>query len=291
MARIRILGEGDEPALENFLRERPDTSMFLRSNLHAAGIVHTGEPYTADYAAALDGDAVVAVAAHSWGGNLVLEAPRALAELVRAVAAHSGRGVDGIVGVAAQVREARSALGLESASVSLDSTEDLLGLDLDALAVPDELSAEGTRCRLPEPRELDLLTAWRVAYEMEALGALDDALLRRRCRESIELYQQGERHFVLEQAGRLVSYSAFNAALEDCVQIGGVYTPPELRRGRRARCVVAGSLLQARGAGVRRSVLFTATDNRAAQRAYRALGYERVGNYGILHFAKSQRPG
>jgi predicted GNAT family acetyltransferase len=35
-------------------------------------------------------------------------------------------------------------------------------------------------------------------------------------------------------------------------------------------------------------VLFTETDNHPAQAAYRALGYERVGDYGMLLFAEPQ---
>jgi predicted GNAT family acetyltransferase len=38
---------------------------------------------------------------------------------------------------------------------------------------------------------------------------------------------------------------------------------------------------------VRRSILFTEEENRAAQAAYRALGYERVGDYGIVTFART----
>ena len=80
--------------------------------------------------------------------------------------------------------------------------------------------------------------------------------------------------------------SAFNAALPDMVQIGGVYTPPALRGHGYGRAVVAGSLLEARADGVERSILFTAAGNAPAQRAYRALGYRVVGRYGVVVFAE-----
>ena len=264
--------------------------MFLRSNLRLSGIVHTGEPYSADYVGAYDTGQLVAVAAHSWGGNLLIEAPRELEALVCAALEHSRRELRGVVGSGEQVQATRQALGLSGAETTLDSREDLFALDLGDLVVPPGLSAPGRSCRPPRESELELLTQWRVAYEMEALGAQDGAELRRTSREEIERYQRDARHWVLEEAGRPVSYSAFNAQLPDCVQIGGVYTPPSLRRGRRARAVVAGSLLLARAAGATRSLLFTATDNHAAQRAYRALGYECVGDYAILLFAQPQRP-
>jgi ribosomal protein S18 acetylase RimI-like enzyme len=53
--------------------------------------------------------------------------------------------------------------------------------------------------------------------------------------------------------------------------------------------VVAGSLLDARAQGVARGVLFTAEENRPAQRAYQALGFRVVGDYGLLGFAEAQR--
>jgi predicted GNAT family acetyltransferase len=78
--------------------------------------------------------------------------------------------------------------------------------------------------------------------------------------------------------------------LPDCVQVGGVYTPPELRGRGYARAVVAASLLAARDAGVERSILFTGQDNDFARRAYLALGYEVVGEYGIAFFAPEADP-
>jgi predicted GNAT family acetyltransferase len=68
------------------------------------------------------------------------------------------------------------------------------------------------------------------------------------------------------------------------VQIGGVWTPPPLRSQGFARAAVAGALLAARARGVPRSVLFTEEDNHPAKAAYRALGYQRVGDYGMVMF-------
>ena len=90
---------------------------------------------------------------------------------------------------------------------------------------------------------------------------------------------------MLERDGAPVAYAAYNAAVPTCVQIGGVWTPPDLRGQGFARAVVAGSLLAARERDVQRSVLFTEVDNHFAKSAYRALGYERIGDYGMVMFA------
>ena len=71
------------------------------------------------------------------------------------------------------------------------------------------------------------------------------------------------------------------------VQIGGVWTPRALRGLGYARCAVAGSLHHARDREVRSAILFTDEKNVPAQRSYVALGFEPVGDYGIVFFASA----
>jgi predicted GNAT family acetyltransferase len=131
---------------------------------------------------------------------------------------------------------------------------------------------------------MERLVEWRAAYHVEALGERDDAELRRRVRDDLREYADAGLHWVLERDAEIVAYSAFNAALPDCVQVGGVFTPPALRGRGYGRAVVAGTLLEARRRGVARSVLFTDPDNAPARTAYRALGYREVGDYGLVLF-------
>jgi len=209
---------------------------------------------------------------------------------VRAAVAASGRGVTGVIGVDAQARAARRVLGLEGAATTLDSREDLFVLALDALRVPAPLATGSFACRPPRQDELPSLAGWRHDYRVEAIGERAGAALRARAAEEVALGQRLARHFVLEDAGRLVAYAAYNAQTPGCVQIGGVWTPPALRGRGYARAVVAGALLRARERGVARSVLFTPTGNAAAQAAYRALGYQRIGDYALILFAEPQQP-
>ena len=77
-----------------------------------------------------------------------------------------------------------------------------------------------------------------------------------------------------------MAYTAFNARLPDVVQVGGVWTPPDMRGRGYARCAVAASLLQARAEGARRAILFT--NSASGARAYEALGFARTGQFGLL---------
>lgn len=285
---MQVLGPGDEPALAAFCEAHADTTLFFQSNVAAVGLVDRGASYQGTYAAAFEGGAITAVAAHFWNGNLILEAPRHLEAVARAAIAASGRSLAGLVGPWAQVSAARRALGVADAPTAMDSPDELFALSLDRLRVPDLLARGAARCRVPHDEELDQVIAWREDYCVELLGQTRGPELSERTRGEILRNQAEGRNFVLETAGEIVSYSGYNASTPRCVQIGGVWTPVALRSRGYARAAVAGSLLLARERGVTRSILFTGVENPAAQAAYRALGYERIGDYGLVLFAEQQ---
>jgi predicted GNAT family acetyltransferase len=103
-----------------------------------------------------------------------------------------------------------------------------------------------------------------------------------RVRANVERKQAQGLTWVLEDSGHPVSTSGFNTTTAEVVQIGGVYTPPELRSRGYGRAVVAASLLDARAEGAERSILFTGVDNIPAQRSYESLGYRHIGDYRLL---------
>jgi ribosomal protein S18 acetylase RimI-like enzyme len=283
---VRTLSTGDEPALEAFLRRYAASSMFLRANSRAAGLVDRGEPLQGTYVAAVDGGAIVGVAAHFWNGMLVLQAPdpRAIEPVARAAVARSGRELRGFVGPHAQCFAARSALGLADRDAALDSREELYALYLDDLRVPEDLAAGRVVCRFPRADELDIVADWRSDYSIEALGLTGGPELSATSRVEVGRLQEESSQWILEDRGRPVSYSAFNARLPDVVQVGGVWTPKELRGRGYGRAVVAGSLLDARAEGAASAVLFTGEENVPARRAYEALGFRVVGDYALIIF-------
>jgi uncharacterized protein len=105
-----------------------------------------------------------------------------------------------------------------------------------------------------------------------------------KARRAAAVVERGEA-FLLEAEGCPVSLCTHAARAAGAVQVGGVWTPPELRGRGHARAVVAGALLAARSAGARRGVLFPGDHNVPALRAYRALGFRPVGDYGVVRLA------
>ena len=282
MATFRMLGPGDEKALEAFLLTHADSSMFLRSNLRAGGLVYQGKPYQADYMAMWSGNQIAGVAAHAWNGHFLLQAPEQVTELMHAFAQHIKRPVKGIIGPMSQVVGARMALGFSNAPTVLESREDLFSLKLSQLALPEALRIGRFQCRHSRKEDMDLLIQWRVAYNIDAIHEKETPDLWRSSRQGIERIHSEGSLWVLLDGDRLVSMTAFNARLPDCVQVGGVWTPPELRGLGYARCAVAGSLLEAREKGADRAILFT--EDAAACRTYLALGFRIIGDYGLVLF-------
>jgi ribosomal protein S18 acetylase RimI-like enzyme len=284
---LRLLGSGDEAALDGFLAQYADTSMFLRANARSAGLTDHGEPMQGTYVAVIEAGRISGVAAHCWNGMVLVQAPNGRAAAVaREAVRRSGRAVTGLSGPWDQVVDARRALDLGAAPVAKDSRDELYVLDLSRLAVPGELAAGRLRCRHPAPGEIDLLVDWRVRFAVEALGATDGPELHRSSRADVLLQHQRGGDWVLLAGPAPVSYSVFNAMLPEIVQIGGVWTPPDLRGRGYARSVVAGSLLAARKQGVGRAVLFADPHNAAARAAYLALGFRIVGDYGLVLLAE-----
>lgn len=295
MVTLKILQLGDEELLESFISQHINTSMFLRSNLQAAGLVDGNQRYQGTYIAAFENQEIKAVAAHYWNGMIVVQAPVYLEEVVKAVVEKSNRVISGITGEAKQVKLTRKALQLENRPTQLNDDEILFSLALDKLQLPPALTSGKVQCRHPLSEELELLTQWNVAYCVETLGDTETPKLVAKCRQRIESTQAQARHWVLvaennkkNKENKLVSYSAFTAGLPDIVQIGGVYTPPSLRGKGYAKCVLAGSLFDAKSQGVYQALLFTSKNNLAAQAVYRGIGFQETGEeYGLLLFKDS----
>lgn len=282
---LRLLRPGDEAVLEAFLARHAASSMFLRANLRNAGLDDRGAVYQGTYAALMAGGAIAGVAAHFWNDMLVLQAPDGAERVAAAAVEASGRRVAGILGPLAQARTARLALGFATRATSTDSEEVLFRLALDRLRVPEALAKGRVAFRPAKGDEHGLLAEWRMAYAQETFRREASTALGRASRAEVERLADEGVLFVLEQEGQPVSCCSFNARLPEMVQIGNVFTPPQQRQRGYARAVVAGALQLARGQGVREAILFTGGHNEAAQRAYRGIGFEAVGDYALILFA------
>ena len=285
MSIIRSLGPEDMPKAEAFLGhpDRADSSMFLRSGMREGG-------YRAVFGS-FDGDALTGVAGLSVNGYTAVQAPATAALFAPYIAAASQefqRSIAGINGPAAHVPPLRTALGAADWPVTLDVREGLYALDVAQMTVPEPLRQGTLQCRLARAEEAELLTDWYVDYDCEALHVPPSAAGREASRARMNRGMSAGGLWVLTRDDQPVAMSAFNARLDDTVQIGGVWTPPALRGRGYARAVVAGSLRAVEPQGVCRALLFTQVP--AAIKAYTSIGFALVGDYYLLNFAMPTIP-
>lgn len=257
-----------------------DSSLYLRYFLAQGGLVDEGKQLQGTYAAAFLGTDVVGVAMHNWQGAVFLQAPDHAAELANAVVKASGRTLIALLGPFPQVEEAHRGLGGRPASKR--SKEGLFALSIDETIGVDLVSAPLV-CRQARSEDLALLIDWRFRYEMESTGLPSTGGTREFARKAIEGHVGREEAFLLEADGEPVSLCTRTARAFESIQIGGVWTPPEFRNRGYSRAVVAGTLREAARDGVTRAVLFT--ENPAARQSYEALGFRRIGDYGITIYS------
>jgi RimJ/RimL family protein N-acetyltransferase len=284
-SELKLLQAGDEAEYFAFLERSLESSLFLIGNVERAGLDYHGQPFQGTYVAHHADGVITAIAGHAWNGVVMLQGDVGLEQAARRALELSGRQLKGFIGPLDLTRRARLALGASELHTAADKPENLYALTLAELVVPSLLSRAGIELRRPTADEADgVLTDFRVNYHVETLGAEARPALAEQAREEIRRLVRDERAWVLLDQGRLVAFTGFNTRTRGVAQVGGVWTPPELRSRGYARAAVAGSLLAERAAGTRRSVLFTGQANTPAIRAYQALGFEAIGEFGLVLF-------
>ncbi len=279
----RALGPGDEAKLEFFLAQTPESSMFLRSNLRAAGIVDRGERFQGSYAGTFEDGVLIGAAALYWNGNLMIQCPQAHAGALVAetLAAGLPRAAIGIMGPSLQVEEAIQIPPFSLRRARLAARQDLFALALADLKTPALPGADFT-LGAATGDDRAVLREWRYAYCREVLSWPDGEESKRRASEEIDRTIDDGLGFVLRRAGTPVAYAGINARLPDIVQIGGVYVPPAERDQGYGRLATGAALASAKAAGATNAILFTGIENAAAKFCYEGLGFRVVGDYAIV---------
>ena len=274
---IAIATAQDEAELDAFMALHNHSSLYLRCELRRTLL-------RPSFAIAREDGRIVAAAAQSLSGMILLQAPVHAEVVARAALKNSVRRLAGFYGPLEQVRAARRAMGLDAIPALKDTAEDLFALKLAQLRLPGPLAEGALRCRVAAADDAPLLTEWRYAFRAATLNDQPGEQLVKTSRADIAALLASGSLFILK-AHEPLACCSFNARLPEIVQIGNVWTPPALRGKGYGRAVVAGALAIARAAGVTEAILATGSQNIAAQAAYRAIGFELVGDYATLTFA------
>lgn len=277
---LRRIGPDDVPDVVALLSHHTETSMFPLNNLELYGLDGSA-PYAMTGWMTKGGTGVVFL---TNSGMVMPQMPQASQTDWDAVmTCLRDRDVTGVSGPADQVRRFLDIAGLAQAPCDLNADEPGLRLRMTDLRMPN---ANGLHLVPLKDALRDMIVAWRSVGQIESLGAPPEQALVRATRE-YETWVQNDRFRVLMRDDIPVSMTGFNAVYGDTVQLGGVFTPKNLRNRGYARAAVALHLQEVAQRGITTACLFAA--NQAAVRAYTALGFEPYGAYGIVLFQSPQQ--
>lgn len=269
--------------IDVFLARHNASSMFLRGNLRHHGIGRSDHPHaTRMFIEEIDGK-IAGIGGLTNNGMLMIQAPDGVETLAVELARVAQRDrLAGIVGASDQVTALSSAMGLDDIPVQMDDAEPLFTLALNGMITPD---ITGLHLRAATHSDLPLVADWRYAYVQETMGMAEGAETRTYSDNQADMMIETGNYRLLERDGDAVCFTGFNAALPDVVQIGGVFTPPQLRSNGLARTAVAMHLAEAQTDGVTDAVLFASGE--PAARAYRGIGFQQVGHFTIKIFKQA----
>lgn len=252
--------------------------MFICSNLETAGIEYCGDEFQGEYWGAFNekSSRIEGILVHYWNGGIMMFAQNSqiLQGLTTQFKLERTRPVAGVLGPDLQASIVIEELGISNAPYNLNSAEGLYKShleNLDQTDLPSNFSIIHAK-----KTSKDLLIKWMRAYDIEALDSPDNSDLDIKSQDRAQSLIDGN-CWILLQNGTPVSLNGFNAKIDDMVQIGPVWTPPEHRNHGYARVLVRHTLLRAKQEGINTAILFT--DNPAAIKAYESIGFKKIGNY------------
>ncbi|MBE1285727.1 MAG: GNAT family N-acetyltransferase [Rhodobacteraceae bacterium] len=270
----------DAKAIDAFLAEYAESSMYLRGNLARHGIGFGDDDHSTRFFLVGEGR-VEGVLGITKSGYLMAQVP-GLTEDVAGSFLHliADRPVMGMTGVSQQVETVLTVAGLQDATFQLRHDEPLYRLDL------NDLPEEPEPCRPMTAVDLDLLVPWFASYLVDT-GQADAAKAAEMAPDRARADLAGRRVQLLIEDGRPVAMANLNAVVGSHVQVGGVYVPTETRSAGLGRRVTIGLLQNARQYRANTAVLFA--NNAPAASAYEAIGFEQIGWYGIALLAQPER--
>lgn len=264
----------DAEKIAAFLQHHVETSMFLLSNLEQHGIIASDHAHATRYFIYEQGASVQGVFGCTRNGYLMCQHPGLCLSTARDyLSCIEGTRVQGMTGVTDQVALFVEALRALDDAWLLNRVEPLFGLELAKLKAPD------SHLCAPKQGDRAMLEAWfeRLLIETgiaDAAHAPASAVLR-----AAAAITGTNTRIYLDDAQTPVGMTSVNARAGKAVQIGGVFVLPEHRGQGHAGRMVAAHLAQLRECGIKKAILFAASDS--AAKAYTRVGFQRLGGYRV----------
>ena len=288
--RYRVLREGDEEMLDSFLASQPDTHLFLRFNLRQGGLVDEGRSFQGTWVGAIEDDPdsdtqrVLATAAIFWNGRVLLQLPEHAIEVLDVLAGAAPRDFVEVAGPTAQIEKTLTHLWLRDRPIVSRHDCSFMTVSSETLRAPEMLGAAGVDVRPPMGEELALLGDWHAAFgeEVWAVPRSEESDLE--ARNWVRRMHDLRNGYVVTVDDKPVAYAAATAKLDDWVNIGAVYVPPDMRGRDYAKSIVAGIFRDAERDGVTNACLTAEKEQPASLGAYSAVGFQHAFDWTMVRY-------
>jgi hypothetical protein len=282
---VRVLHEENRESLARFLDSRRDSHLFMRAHLAMGRLEDEGKRHDGTWVGTVrDDGTVTSVAALFWNGVCLLQMPAHTDEILDMLAAAAPRELIEMGGPTAQVERALHHGLVRDRSLQRRHDASLMTLLLSQLVLPQPLETKSIDIRPPMGEELPLLGEWHAAFNDELFGEGRTPEGDLKARQWVRTVHDERRDAVATVEDKPVSFCAITASCGGEVNIGAVYTPPELRGRKYAQCVVAGMLRDAAHDGATQACLAAGKEDPVAQRVYRSLGFAPAFDWTIARF-------
>lgn len=262
-----------------FLDEHAETSLFLSSNLAAHGPALSDHPSSGNFRCVRSGTEILGVFCLTKQGNLLVElaGQPSWAGAVLEACDRDGLAIRRVLGEWRVASTLWQQLLLGGRIVETFAWREILfRLPLDEPAV-----ARAAGARRLAASDFAAWSPLNLAYA-EELGLSGQSSEEQRRAAFAESASAGHvwGHFV---DGQLVAIAGLSARHGGIGQVGGVFTPAALRRRGYSRSVMLALISDSRTSlGLSKLILFTGRQDPAPQGLYRSLGFDDVGEFGVM---------
>jgi ribosomal protein S18 acetylase RimI-like enzyme len=269
-----------EKQAHKLLNKYKETSLLLLSNLKTYGTKLTADTYSGDFKCLIKDYKIVGVFALTKVGNLLVQTDRA-GEYSKIIIDECLRSDIRLKGVVGDWKFAKplwdyAKQKLPRLRETLFGKEILYQLVLSNL-LDIRYPHEVRYLKSTDYQEWDRLNK---AYmkEQKVNENEDEKARYKRFIQDTEI----ESWYGLFINGRMISIACHTANVDGFIQIGGVYTLPEMRRKGFAKELMYKLLLDGKiNKHMKVAILFTGVDN-VAKRLYESLGFKQIGYFGLL---------
>lgn len=277
---IEKVGPGNLDEVLSFLSRYEESSQFLINNLREHGPALTDHHNSGNFKAIRKDGKIAAVFCLTRRGNLFVQSQVSTPDIILDALQSEAVPLRSFLGEWSSIEPVYKLFKTRAPSYS-PSYEGKDILYSYQLSNADNKLRHDPRVRHLRSQDFSQWLEFSRAYRAEL--SMPEDLTEEQQRKSFESQIANGAWWGLFEGEKLLSRTALNSKGEKIGQVGGVFTPRELRQRGYAKATMFHMLKDCRDLhGHVKSILFTGETDIAAQKLYESMGYGRIGDFALI---------